>query len=583
MSIDPKSAAEVLGRALQEDRLAVLVGSHASSDTVDVSGRSYRGLPTPEQFVKLCSDQYGYVKQTDSFNEVCDKIIAFDDRRELEEVLLRYYRVPNDFAPTPAHKLLAWLPVSLFITSNYDQFIERCLEREGRNPKSLIEDEDLVRLKRRQTPVVKYHGCVTRPETMVAATPDYDALEKQRKLLTNYISSSLAGKTLLVVGHGLADYDLSRIVVGLCESLGEYSPSIYVLRREGHSGKLPGLRFDAEVVTEDLTSFLSRLIQSTRKTGPDLPQSLLDEQWLSSSFFAALRQASVLPSETQVIDAFLSHLLDEISARGNVRDVLADAQAAVDLALEDRPNYEALHKTWEIVTQKLGVITDSAKAELALQEIQGYREITVNSFKRLGATLIKRNERILLFSQSQRVIQCLQGVPPSLQKTIHLFICECRPKSPSPYQDAIATCHQLADTYYDITVCPDVVAGHLLCSHQIDRVVMGAHAIFHSGESGYYSFVNTCGSRMMALTAVNHDVRVDVVGELLKVEELEESRANDRVHIHQENDLLDSAVGLRDLQTQRGRVSHLNIGYDLVPVYGNVHVHVPPNPEPLTS
>jgi SIR2-like domain len=239
MSIVPRQAAELLGRALLEDRLAVLVGSRTSADTEDVSGRNYRGLPTPQQFVELCASQFGYVKASDSFNDAADKILDLDGRRGLEEIILRYYRVPDAFEPPPAHRMLAWLPVSLFLTSNYDQFIERCLEKEGRNPRVLVEDVDLVRLARWQTPVVKYHGCVTKPETLVAATRDYEQLDRRRRLLSQYIASSLAGKCLLVVGHGLGDSDIAKLVTSICDSLGEYSPSIYVLRPHEHEGRSP--------------------------------------------------------------------------------------------------------------------------------------------------------------------------------------------------------------------------------------------------------------------------------------------------------------------------------------------------------
>ncbi len=574
--MDPQETAELLGRALREDRLAVLVGSRASADAADRSGRRYEGLPTPNQFVELCSKQFRYVLPNDTFNAACDKILDRDGRRSLEEYLLRYYQVPNAFEPPPAHRLLAWLPISIFITSNYDQFIERCLEREGRPSHILIENVDLTRLKRWQIPVVKYHGCVTRPASLVAASPDYDLLEQRRSLLVDYVAATLAGKTILVVGHGLADNDFARILNGLVQRLGDYAPSVFVLRAEGHDGRLPGLRFHTEVVAEDLTQFLSRLLQQARHAEHISSLGGFDEQWMTSAFFAALRKAAVLPSETQVIDAFLTHLHEEISARDSTAHVLADAEAAVQLALRVRPNYEALRKTWHAVRSILSPCPDTASVEIALQEYRDQRTRAIGHFSKLGAQHLTRNERVLLFSQSQRVIQFLLGVPPAIQKTIHLFIAECRPKSPLPYQDAAATCRQLSDTYYNITVCPDVVAGYLLSSHQIDRVLMGTHAIFSDPETKIpHSFVNTCGARLLSLAALKHGVSVDVIGESLKVEFVELLQARDHLHIHQESDLLENAIGLRDMRTRRSEVEHLNIGYDLIPIEEGIRMHVP--------
>jgi translation initiation factor 2B subunit (eIF-2B alpha/beta/delta family) len=575
--MNPIEAAELLGRALQEDRLAVLVGSRTSASISERGGRNYLGLPTPSEFVQLCSKQIGYIKKDDSFNSACDKILDRDGRPKLEEILLTYYRVNNSFEPPPAHPLLAWLPVSLFLTSNYDQFIERSLEKEGRSPHVLIEDEDLVTLRRWQVPVVKYHGCVNRPRTLVAATKDYENLEERRQLIGKFIAASLAGKTLLVVGHGLGDHDLGRIIRTLQLLLKEYAPSIFVLRPEEHDSRLPSLTFKAEVINEDLTQFLSRLLQQVRKN--DHPMMIgggHDEQWMTSAFFAELRKASVLPSETQVIEAFLSHLQEEVAARQSVEEVIADAGAAVKLALNVRPNYEALRKIWETVLKVLTGINDVAAAEHKLSEFRETRDRIKITFRRLGANLIKRNDRILLYSQSQRVVQCLLGVPTSSQKTIRVFVAECRPKSPNPYQDAAATCQQLSDSYYGITVCPDVVAGHLLATHQIDRIVMGTHAVFRDPTSKvYHSFVNTCGSRLLILAALDHGVPVEVVAETLKIEDITFESAASHVHIHQENDLLESAIGLRNIRTQRSEVEHLNIGYDLIPIKEGIVIHVP--------
>lgn len=199
MTMLPSDAAEVLGRALREDRLVALVGSRVSAKSRDTSGRSYDGLPTPAEFVELCARQFRYVSDSETFNGACDTVLDRDGRPVLEELLLRYYEVPEAFEIPPAHKMLSWLPFSFFITSNYDQFLERALERESKSPHILIENSDLVRLKRRNTPVVKYHGCVTRPNTLVGATADYENLSKRRVLLRDYVAANLAGKTLLVV------------------------------------------------------------------------------------------------------------------------------------------------------------------------------------------------------------------------------------------------------------------------------------------------------------------------------------------------------------------------------------------------
>lgn len=411
---------------------------------------------------------------------------------------------------------------------------------------------------------------------MVAATRDYDDLESKRALVRDFISANLAGKTLLVVGHGLGDRDLDATLRTLTDELQGYRPDIFVLRESGDRGYVPQTALQPKVVAEDQTAFLSRLLQSTRQYAVGSPALSLDDAWLSSAFFATLRQAASLPSETQVIDAFLAHLHDELAARTSVQDVLADAAAAVELTLHQRPNFEAVRRTWLQVERALDGVAEPSAAEGAVRAMRDERASRISAFKTLGESLIERNERVLLYSQSQRVIQVLLGVPRSVQRTVHLFVAECRPKSPQPYQDAMAVCRQLEDTDFKVTVCPDVVAENLLLSNQITRVLLGTHALFRrEHDSEFFAFVNTCGSAPLTASAVASRVVVDVVGEELKIDVTEDSSVAASIAIHQEHDLIEAAESLKGASTRRAPIEHLNIGYDLVSVTDGVKIHVP--------
>jgi len=577
----PEHAAETLARFLRDDRLVVLVGAYASAGTRDSTGREYVGLPTPAEFVQLAEKQLPYIRPGCDFQQTCDLILETEQRSGLEEMLLRYYKVPEVFDPPPAHRMLAWLPFSQYITSNYDQFIERSLEREKRRPFPVVDNDDIVRMKPRwDTPVIKFHGCVSRPGTMVASRQDYDLLGRKRSLVHHYIAATLANKSILVVGHGLNDPDLTRILAEIRSDLGEYAPRIYVLRHDDRERSLPGRDRDQfEVITEDLTKFLNRLLHEHRNLQQKSPAPYFDAAWLSSAFFADLKKAAVLPSETQVIDAFLAHLLAEIRARGDVRSVLEDAQSAISSALQERPNYHGLKATFQEVYDQLHHGIDQADCERLLGKYISGRNDLASVFYSVGARLIKPNERILLYSQSQRVLQALRGVPVSVQKSVHLFVGECRPKSPNPYQDAAAICDELAETHYRITVCPDVVAINLIASKQIDRVLMGTHAIYKTSGSilpaGIHSFVNTAGSLAICLAAQQYVVPVFVMAELLKSIEVDKDDALSHMDSRQEDELFDNAVGLRFMTTRRGEVGHLNIGYDLIPASSSIEFLIP--------
>lgn len=578
--MEPSDAAEQMARALRDDRLAVLVGAGASATAVDMSGREYLGLPTPSEFVKAASSSIRYVQPDWTFTETCDHILDREGRSGLEEQLLRWYDVKADRDVPPAQRILSWLPFSLYLSSNYDTFLERSLNSESRRPNVIVNNEDVVRLKRGETPVIKYHGCVSRPETMVAASADFQGLPQRTALIKKMIAVGLAGKNLLVIGHGLADGDLAEVLNGLLDELGQYAPTIFVVRETGHSGRLLGVMMKHEVVTEDLTRFLNRLLHEFREHAGVASFEPVDEEWMTSAFFATLSQAATLPTETQVIDAFAGHLKDELGARGDVASVLADAEQAFDAALRERPNYGALKRVWSELRPTLETISpgDVASAERCVEELLQERERITSLFRRTGGSGIERNKRILVFSQSQRVMQYLQGATSSNQRTCHLFVAECRPKSPTPYRDVEAICRELSNTHYKITACPDVVAMHLLDA-QIDEVVLGTHAVYFddadSPLTSMHTFVNTCGTLPIVVAARDNGVPVVVLGEQLKLEYSAVDNVKDEVDIHQENELFDRAFALHAMRTNRANIEHLNIGYDVVPIYENVTVVVP--------
>jgi translation initiation factor 2B subunit (eIF-2B alpha/beta/delta family) len=173
------------------------------------------------------------------------------------------------------------------------------------------------------------------------------------------------------------------------------------------------------------------------------------------------------------------------------------------------------------------------------------------------------------------VIDALRGVPAGVQRTVEVFVAECRPKSPHPYDDAAAIAESLKETFFSVTVCPDVVAVHLLATQQISKVLMGTHAVYVASSGERYAYVNSCGSLAIAAAAERFDVPVIVLGEELKLENVEPDEAADHLHEHHEEDLLAVATGLSELQTLRGPVRHINIGYDLEPVTPNTTLVVP--------
>jgi hypothetical protein len=129
--------------------------------------------------------------------------------------------------------VLAGLPLPIFITTNYDDYLFQALIAKGKKPKrelcrwnskldnvgSVFDKKSYVPTK--DEPVVFHvHGHQDVPESLVLTEDDYleflvSLSKRSKELLAGRIQEALAGTSLLFVGYRLADWDLRVLLHGL--------------------------------------------------------------------------------------------------------------------------------------------------------------------------------------------------------------------------------------------------------------------------------------------------------------------------------------------------------------------------------
>ena len=84
--MDAAECAKRLATEIREDRVAVLVGAGASANSRDQSGRPYRGLPLPREFVAQLAAHHetSYVHEGDDFEVACLAVAEQHGRSKLE-------------------------------------------------------------------------------------------------------------------------------------------------------------------------------------------------------------------------------------------------------------------------------------------------------------------------------------------------------------------------------------------------------------------------------------------------------------------------------------------------------------------
>lgn len=560
---------------LRQENLVAFLGAGVSRMYTDPNTkRMYPGLPTASEIVATMAERYPEIDGDLSFIEACFLYKKKYSRGALEIFLLEQIDRPV-IKPLPAHVILANLSFAAFITTNYDDLLERSLRESMRRPHAIVVDEDVSRLRTINTPILKIHGCISRPETMIAAEDEYRPLGDVHPIIEALLRTQLANRILVFLGYSLDDHDFRMAYDRVKSTLGDYMPRSYAIVHKATSyRKQYWQSCGVTLIEEDLTDFLRALLRAAAEI--DYPTVYTPgEDWINNAFFESLHNIQTLPSETQVVDAYLAHLLKELQSPGfSLDDVITRAKKAAALVLLRRVNLHALRSVSDFILTSLKEDCKSKNdAELIVKRTLNERQALGHSIASKAPIVVSRGDNILIFSQSVRVTELLCAVPAGVQDTCHIYVAECRAKSPDPFQDALAFCTSLHNTGYEFTIVPDVAVGNLIGRKQLHKVLLGAHSIFRVDDKPI-AFVNTCGSQTILLVAADANIPVYIIAETMKVMDVSsEDDMVQHVSFDQEEDLSHCiSARLSDLNASGQHVSTLNIGYDLCQIGKNVHL-----------
>ena len=200
-----------------------------------------RWLPAPVKMAKEWADKYGYPLED---SHVLAKVAQFLElNREIPKLILSEelskIRPPDfgldQFKDTP-YRILAEFPFPIYITTNYDYFMEKALKDKFRtpvsetcrwNPKPDEEEFELGTKKSKHVPTIEHplvyhlHGVLDKPESMVLTEKDHinfiinlNKIE-EKELLPPAVRTALAKSSLLFIGYGLEDITFRVLFQGI--------------------------------------------------------------------------------------------------------------------------------------------------------------------------------------------------------------------------------------------------------------------------------------------------------------------------------------------------------------------------------
>jgi Integrase core domain/SIR2-like domain len=204
------------------------------------AGACYGAIPLGRDLAQKWAGAKGYPMQdSHDLSRVAQYRAVTEDhiapKEEIKE-LFAQLSPPNFEDPDEPHGVLADLPFTMYMTTNYDDFMMRALKSRKRDPKQEycrwndhIKRQPPSILKSRPSfeptvanPLVFHlHGCYQVPESLVLTEDDYldflVGITKDQQLIPPKIQQAFTGTSLLFLGYRITDWDLRILFRGIVE------------------------------------------------------------------------------------------------------------------------------------------------------------------------------------------------------------------------------------------------------------------------------------------------------------------------------------------------------------------------------
>ena len=336
MAVKPPAS---LVRYLRDRRCVLFCGSGLSA---------WAKLPT---WTALLREIVGELEQelqdtsnTEELNRLLDagKLLEVADHckealgRRYNDILAQQLRGDKGPIPEP-HKAIVQMPFAAVVTTNYDKLLERSFAAVGSLPKTpthrdvdalgpLLFDGSFF--------ILKAHGDIDRPDSMVLTTRDYQEIIHANPAFNSIFSAILLTKAVLFVGYSLNDPDFRLLLdrqltvfrgnvperFALMSGLGRVERDVL-----WRTAKIRVLPYDVgkhEQVLDFLHALLSEVVQAPAEAAapPAAVPRVAAVEFLAPAGAPATRLASVTTGEQTVLTVRLSERgLDASVVDGNER------------------------------------------------------------------------------------------------------------------------------------------------------------------------------------------------------------------------------------------------------------------------
>lgn len=209
----------------------------------------------------LCNRDAGCVSL---YSEVAEHYAEQKGRPALLAFLRNCINVPG-MKPLRAHRAIARLPVSVIITTNWDRLLDDALSDAGKQVTTVVDDYEVAFSNLGDVLLVKMHGSIERPHSIVLTERDYQEFFERLPSLVDTLLYFFATRTFLFVGYSLSDPNFKQMYMQVTRRLKDRYGRLY--RRVAYADQWDPSEYQQKfwrhhnlrLISEDATIFLETL------------------------------------------------------------------------------------------------------------------------------------------------------------------------------------------------------------------------------------------------------------------------------------------------------------------------------------
>lgn len=242
---------ESLVAEIAERRCIIFLGAGASAGCLDPTGarppgwdrllRDALATVRDPDIARLVEAMLTKEQYLDAAEVVFSRIEAADARNFFRS---RFY-TPH-YEKSEIHELVLELDPKIVVTTNYDEiYDDYCAggdARDGYSVRKYYEDNVLDEIRSTARVVLKAHGCITDTSKMVLTRSQYFHARAKHPGFFSILESLFLVNTLLFVGYGLADPDISLVLESAQLSVPSRHPHYALMASGRHAAVTQSMR-----------------------------------------------------------------------------------------------------------------------------------------------------------------------------------------------------------------------------------------------------------------------------------------------------------------------------------------------------